>query len=151
MKYTIGEISKKFNISISAIRYYEKEGLLLNIQREHGIRKFSKKDFETIFIIECLKKINVEIKDIKRFIAMVQEGDSTIEQRLNFFKVQKEKTLNQIESLKKTLKVLEYKEWYYEKAKELGTTFELEKNIDLYKPKELKDLYTLTHENIDSK
>ncbi len=145
MTYTIGEISKRFNISISTIRYYDKEGLLPDIKRENGIRKFSEQDVETIFIIECLKKTNVELKDIKRFIMMVKQGDSTIDERLNFFKEQKEKTLNQIKVLKKALQMLEYKEWYYTKAKELGSTIELENNIDSYRPKEIKELYELAH------
>lgn len=145
MTYTIGEISKRFNISISTIRYYDKEGLLPDIKRENGIRKFSEQDVETIFIIECLKKTNVELKDIKRFIMMVKQGDSTIDERLNFFKEQKEKTLNQIKVLKKALQMLEYKEWYYTKAKKLGSTIELENNIDSYRPKEIKELYELAH------
>lgn len=145
MTYTIGEISKRFNISISTIRYYDKEGLLPDIKRENGIRKFSEQDVETIFIIECLKKTNVELKDIKRFIMMVKQGDSTIDERLNFFKEQKEKTLNQIKVLKKALQMFEYKEWYYTKAKELGSTIELENNIDSYRPNEIKELYELAH------
>ena len=145
MTYTIGEISKRFNISISTIRYYDKEGLLPDIKRENGIRKFSEQDVETIFIIECLKKTNVELKDIKRFIMMVKKGDSTIDERLNFFKEQKEKTLSQIKVLKKALQMLEYKEWYYTKAKELGSTTKLENNIDSYRPKEIKELYELAH------
>lgn len=39
--YSIGEISKKFNIPISTLRYYDKEGLLTNIKRnKSGIRQF---------------------------------------------------------------------------------------------------------------
>ena len=41
--------------------------------------------------------------------------------------------------------MLEYKEWYYTKAKELGSTVELENNIDSYRPKEIKELYELAH------
>lgn len=146
MAYTIGEIAKRFNITISTIRYYDKEGLLPNIKRENGIRKFSEQDVETIFIIECLKKTNVELKDIKRFITMVKQGDSTIDARLNFFKEQKEKTLNKIKELEKSLQMLEYKEWYYTKAQELGSANELEKNIDLYRPEEMKKLFNSAHE-----
>ena len=91
------------------------------------------------------KKTNVELKDIKRFIMMVKQGDSTIDERLNFFKEQKEKTLNKIKVLKKALQMLEYKEWYYTKAKELGSTIELENNIDSYRPKVIKELYELAH------
>lgn len=146
MAYSIGEIAKKFNISISTIRYYDKEGLLPNIERENGIRKFKDGDLEIIFIIECLKKTNVELKDIKRFINMVKEGDGTIEERLLFFKEQKQKTLNKIEELNKSLDMLEYKCWYYEKAKQLGSTKILEDNMDLYRPKEIKDLYDKAHQ-----
>ena len=39
----------------------------------------------------------------------------------------------------------EYKEWYYTKAKELGSTIELENNIDSYRPKKIKELYELAH------
>ena len=130
MTYTIGEISKRFNISISTIRYYDKEGLLPDIKRENGIRKFSEQDVETIFIIECLKKTNVELKDIKRFIMMVKQGDSTIDERLNFFKEQKEKTLNQIKVLKKALQMLEYKEWYSRCSNTRNGTIRRPRNLD---------------------
>lgn len=77
---------------------------------------------------------------------MVKQGDSTIDARLNFFKEQKEKTLNKIKELKTALKMLEYKEWYYTKTQELGSTNELEKNIDLYRPEEMKKLFDSAHE-----
>lgn len=149
MTYTIGEIAEKFHLPISTIRYYEKEGLLPPIRRENGIRKFSDSDFETIFIIECLKKTNVELKDIQRFVAMALEGDSTIDGRLSFFREQVEKTKRQIADLQRSLRMLEYKEWYYSKAKELGSTRKLEEDIDLYRPKEIKDLYDRAHRKED--
>jgi hypothetical protein len=45
------------------------------------------------------------------------EGDSTIDKRLEMFKKQKAAVEKQIEELKETLKLLEYKCWYYETAK----------------------------------
>ncbi|MCH3964517.1 MAG: MerR family DNA-binding transcriptional regulator [Clostridium sp.] len=36
MTYSIGEISKMLNISISALRYYDKEGLLPLVNRTPG-------------------------------------------------------------------------------------------------------------------
>ena len=38
--YTIRQVSEMFGLPISTIRYYDKEGLLPDIQRESGIRKF---------------------------------------------------------------------------------------------------------------
>ena len=51
--YTIGEISKMFNLPIPTLRYYDKEGLLLELERDKsGIRKFNNQNIETLRLIE---------------------------------------------------------------------------------------------------
>lgn len=122
MYYTIGEIAKKLNISPHTLRFYSKEGLLPFVERsERGIRMFKDEDFEWLKLIECLKRTGMSIKDIKTYIDWAMEGDSTIDKRLEMFKMQKEAVEKQIEQLQETLKLLEYKCWYYEKAKKAGT------------------------------
>lgn len=122
MYYTIGEIAKKVNISPHTLRFYAKEGLLPFVERsESGIRMFKDEDFQWLMIIECLKKAGMPIKDIKTLIDLTMEGDSTIDQRLEIFKKQKEDVEQQIAQLQETLKLLEYKCWYYETAKNAGT------------------------------
>ena len=122
MYYTIGEIAKKINVSPHTLRFYAKEGLLPFVERsESGIRMFKDEDFQWLTIIECLKKTGMPIKDIKTYMDWLIEGDSTIDKRLEMFKKQKEAVERQIEELKETLKLLEYKCWYYETAKKAGT------------------------------
>jgi len=39
--YSIGEVSKMFNLPISTLRYYDIQGLFINIERdETGIRSY---------------------------------------------------------------------------------------------------------------
>lgn len=122
MYYTIGEIAKKVNISPHTLRFYAKEGLLPFVERsESGIRMFKDEDCQWLTIIECLKKTGMPIKDIKTYMDWLIEGDSTIDKRLEMFKKQKAAVEKQIEELKETLKLLEYKCWYYETAKKAGT------------------------------
>lgn len=122
MLYTIGEMAKKINVATSTLRYYDKEGLLPFVERSGGgIRMFSDKDFEWLSIIECLKKADVSIKDIKVFIDLCMEGDSTIQRRLDLINHQRESVLAQIEQMQETLLTLEYKCWYYEAAQAAGT------------------------------
>lgn len=122
MYYTIGEIAKKVNVSPHTLRFYAKEGLLPFVERsESGIRMFKDEDFQWLMIIECLKKAGMPIKDIKTLIDLTMEGDSTIEQRLEMFKKQKEAVEKQIAELQETLELLKYKCWYYETAKNAGT------------------------------
>ena len=41
--YTIGQISEMFQLPISTLRYYDKEGLFPDLERSSGIRRFSEK------------------------------------------------------------------------------------------------------------
>lgn len=123
MIYTVGEAAKILNVAPSTIRYYDKEGLLPFVERSGGgIRMFSEKDFDSLFIIECLKKSGLPIKDIKRFMEMAMKGDETIDERLALFQNQRKRVAEQIAELQETLDTLNYKCWYYETAKKAGTT-----------------------------
>lgn len=145
MFYTVGEMAKKLNVAPSTLRYYDKEGLLPFVERSgSGIRMFQDSDLEWLTIIECLKKSGMAIKDIKRFIDWCVEGDSTIDQRLKLIDQQREAVLGQIEQLKETLTVLNYKHWYYETAKKAGTCA-VHQNIDL---DEIPEEFRVFKENI---
>lgn len=55
--YSIGEISKMFDLPISTLRYYDKEGLFPHLKRVNGVRKFSENEIETLRVIGLFKKI----------------------------------------------------------------------------------------------
>ena len=146
MRYTIGEVAKMFNISISTLRFYDKEGLLLNLERDSsGVRKFNENNIETIRLIECLKKAGMQIKDIKEFINWVDLGDKTITKRKEMFLKQKKNVENKILELEKTLAMINFKCWYYEQAGK-DHTEENVKNISLDEiPKDIRKLYEKSH------
>ena len=74
--YTIGQIAEMFQIPVSTLRYYDKEGLFPGLERSGGIRRFGERDVEALRVIECLKKSGLEIKDIKRFMEWCAQGSS---------------------------------------------------------------------------
>lgn len=60
----ISEVANKTNISIHALRYYEKEGLLLDIRRnESGQRIFDKTDIEWLTWIKRLKSTGMPLNN----------------------------------------------------------------------------------------
>ncbi|MFA6796744.1 MAG: MerR family transcriptional regulator [Bacilli bacterium] len=125
--YTIGEISKMFNLPISTLRYYDKQGLFPFIKRKSGIREFGDQEIETIKVIECLKKSGLEIKRIKIFMKWCMEGKSTYLKRKELFVEQKARVEEEIKRMNQVLSVLRYKCWYYQKACELGDEKKLKK------------------------
>lgn len=121
MTYSIGEVAKKTGISISAIRYYDSEGLLPFLKRkENGIRDFTDRDVDHLELIECLKKTNMPIKDIKQFFDWYLAGDCTLSNRQSLFKQGKANVENEIKQLETVLETLNYKCWVYELAVEKG-------------------------------
>ena len=119
--YTIGQISEMFGLPISTLRYYDKEGLFPDLQRQSGIRQFSEKEVDALRVIECLKASGLEIRDIKRFMQWCSEGPSTFPQRKALFEARRTAVEAEIERLNHILDMLKYKCWYYAKACEDGT------------------------------
>ena len=140
MLYTVGEMAKRLGVPTSTLRYYDKEGLLPFVERSSsGIRMFKDSDFEWLQIISCLKKTGMQLSDIKSFVEMAMRGDESIDERLELIVKQKQSVLEQIDELNLTLKTLEFKQWYYETAKEAGTT-EIHQNMPIEElPEEFRD------------
>lgn len=123
MMYTVGEMAKLLGVPASTLRYYDKEGLLPFVERSPGgMRMFQEKDYEWLQIIECLKKTGMPLRDIRTYIDMSMRGDETIEARLALILQQREAVRAQMAELQKTLDTLDFKCWYYETAKQAGTT-----------------------------
>ena len=69
MNYTIKKVSEMTGLSIPTIRYYDKEGLLPDLQRkESGYRVFSDRDLEAIDLIKEKEQAEAK-KHIKKFEA----------------------------------------------------------------------------------
>lgn len=141
MLYTVGEMAKRLGLPPSTLRYYDKEGLLPFVERsKSGMRMFKDEDIEWLQVIDCLKKTGMLLVDIKHFIEMAMQGDETIDERLKLIVKQKKAVKLQIEVLNATLKTLEFKHWYYETAKNAGTT-EVPRNMTLEElPEEYREV-----------
>ncbi len=143
--YTIGQVSEMFDLPISTLRYYDKEGLFPSMQRHSGIRQFGEKEVDAIRVIECLKTSGLEIKDIKRFMEWCMEGPSTYAQRKELFETRKAAVEAEMAQLQKTLDMLNFKCWYYEMAIKDGSEDKLNDMIPNDLPSNIKALYDNTH------
>lgn len=113
--YTIKEVAKKMDISEHTLRFWAKCGFFPFVQRNsNNIRMFSEDDLNWVKIVKCLRSVGTENKAIKRYIDLCIIGDSTIEERYNIILETKKKALEQLGELNNQLKILDYKEEYYQ-------------------------------------
>ena len=126
MSYSIGEISQRLDIAPSALRYYEKEGLLPFVERsDSGIRQFTDIDLEWLIIIDSLKRTGMPLKEIKEFVKMFEERDTTIARRLEIVRRHREVIQQQVAKLNEIIMALDFKEQYYQQAIDEGKTMDL--------------------------
>jgi DNA-binding transcriptional MerR regulator len=143
--YTIGQVSEMFNLPISTLRYYDKEGLFPSMQRQSGIRQFGETEVEALRVIECLKASGLEIKDIKKFMEWCVEGPATYAQRKELFETRKAAVETEMIQLQKTLDMLKFKCWYYETAIKDGSEDKLMDMIPDGLPSDMKKMYDNAH------
>lgn len=141
--YTIGQVSEMFGLPISTLRYYDKEGLFPDMQRESGIRKFGEKEIEALRVIECLKKSGLEIKDIKQFMQWCVQGNETYALRRDLFLKQKKAVEAETERMNRVLDMLKFKCWYYEEAMKDGN----EERLNSMKPEDMPEEIRKIYEN----
>lgn len=144
--YTIGQVSEMFDLPISTLRYYDKEGFFPNLVRKGNIRYFSNNEIEALRLIECLKKSGLGIKEINQFFTWVSEGSSSYSKRKELFEARKLAVEAEIENLQKTLSLLEFKCWYYSKAMEDGTEEYIREMLPDKLPSDIQKLYDASRE-----
>lgn len=111
---TVKDVAKEMNISEHTLRFWDKEGLFPELERNaSNIRSFTEQDLQWVYLIKCLRGSGVQLADIKKYIVLCQIGDSTIQERYDIIKDAKRKTLEQLDELNKQLEKLNFKEDYY--------------------------------------
>lgn len=76
IRMKIGELSKKIGLSVDAIRFYEKSGLIIGPRRtEGGYREFSKNAVAVVEFISHCRALDIPIPEIKKLLK-VRSGTS---------------------------------------------------------------------------
>src|SRR5271169_1331442 len=67
----IGQMSKQVGVSIDAIRFYERAGLLTAPPRsEGGFRLYSSSDLSTLHFIRSLQALGFSLNEIREFLSL---------------------------------------------------------------------------------
>ncbi len=123
----IQEVSEKYNLSADTLRYYERVGLIPPVTRTlSGIRDYSDLDMLRVEFIKCMRSAGLPIEVLIEYMALLLEGDNTIEARKDILKEQREQLLTRMEEMQKTLDILDSKIQMYE-----GKILETEKKIKI--------------------
>lgn len=90
MKKTTKDLEKEFGINRKTLFFYEEEGLLHPERKENGYRVYQEKDCEKLKEILLLRKLDVSLADIKKYMHDEMSWQKLLERQSNALHEKKE-------------------------------------------------------------
>ena len=114
--WTIGEAAEKCGLSQHTLRWYERIGLLANIERgSDGRRRFSDRDLDWLSLLTKLRATGMPVRDMQRYAELVRSGAGHAE-RLELLRRHRDQVRRAIASQRECLKLLDSKVSNYERC-----------------------------------
>lgn len=99
--YTVKEVAKLLDLTEHTVRFYTDKGLVPSIQRDkNNNRLFNDASVHWLTGAKRLKKSGMSVDDIKKYVDLCLEDESTVEERYAMIQKQKEVVFAQLEEVK---------------------------------------------------
>jgi len=72
----IGDVAERAGVSVDTVRYYERKGLLRDVFRVGGQRRFSEDVVQQIHVIRCAAAIGFTLDELARIFARRASGQA---------------------------------------------------------------------------
>ncbi|GGS60099.1 MULTISPECIES: MerR family transcriptional regulator [Actinokineospora] len=107
------EAARRTGLTLDALRYYEREGLIGPIGRTAGgTRRYTPDDVAWIGIVTCLRDAGLGIDELRRFTTLLR-GEHEPADRVAFLRRRHAELADQLARTQAAMKVLEDKIAYY--------------------------------------
>ena len=99
--YSPGEVAERTGFSLDTLRYYERIGLLHEIDRTAGgQRRFTEYDVLWLLMLRCLRETGMPIAQMIRFAELARGSEETVAERLTLLEAHDRKIEEQIAGLR---------------------------------------------------
>ena len=71
---TIGEVSERADVATSALRFYEREGLISAARSEGGQRRYQREVLRRIAFVRAAQRVGLSLDEIKQALGTLPEG-----------------------------------------------------------------------------
>ena len=120
---SIGQAAERTGLSVHALRFYEREGLLASpVARVAGGRRvYSEEDLEWLDLCIKLRSSGMPLAAIRRYAGLVRQGPGNEHDRLTILREHQQRMSGQIAALTACLEMITFKVKLYEDSLAAGT------------------------------
>lgn len=113
--YTMMQVCRETDMTYQALKYYCNEGLVPNVKRDANNRRvFDERDVKWIKDLVCLKKCGMSIQEMKEYLDLCLQGESTIPQRKEMLAKKQENLRSSIRELEDSVAYIDFKQNFYD-------------------------------------
>ena len=115
---SIAEAADATGLTTHTLRYYERDGLLLDAvdRASSGHRRYSEDDVGWIRMITRLRATGMPIREVRQYADLVRAGDGNEAERLQLLVAHRDRVRQQLAEVATHLEAIEYKIGLYERT-----------------------------------
>ncbi|GGM71020.1 MerR family transcriptional regulator [Lentzea pudingi] len=116
MGLSIGQVAERTGLSVHALRFYEKEGILAHqVHRGPGGRRvYTQRDVDWLRMCIMLRMSGMPVPEIRRYTDLVRQGDGNELQRLDILKEHQDRVRQQMVQLQECMDLITHKVGIYQ-------------------------------------
>jgi DNA-binding transcriptional MerR regulator len=120
---TIGRVAERTGLSVHALRFYERQGLLAEPVRRgrNGHRLYSEDDVEWLTLCTRFRAAGMPLSTIRRYADLVRQGPGNEADRLALLRRHQDAVASQIRVLTECLDAITYKVTVYQDHLDRGS------------------------------
>ena len=113
--YTMKQTCEKTNLSYETLKFYCNQGLVPNVKQDSNNRRiFDDRDVAWIQSLNCLKNCGMSISEMKEYIALCLEGESTIPERKVILDAKRQALVAQLQQVQDCIDYIDWKQGFYD-------------------------------------
>ena len=113
--YSMKEVCKLTGMKYETLKYYCNEGLVPNVKRnENNYRIFDERDIAWINSLSCLKRCGMGIREMKEYVILCLEGESSILKRKDILYKKNEMLEEKLQEVKECIDYINSKQEFYD-------------------------------------
>lgn len=115
VQYSMKQTCLKVGMTYEALKFYCNQGLVPNMKCDkNNYRVFDDRDIEWIKGLLCLKRCGMSLEDMKCYLTLCLRGKSTIPERKEILKKQRELLMKKMADLQEDIAYIDWKQSYYD-------------------------------------
>ena len=114
--FSMKQACEQTNLPYETLKFYCNQGLIPNVKRNsNNYRIFDENDIAWINSLNCLRNCGMSISEMKDYIKLCLEGESTIPERKEILAIKRQSLLEQQKLIQESIDYIDWKQGDCEK------------------------------------